>query len=127
MYSALKKNGKKLYELAREGKTIDRPPREVQVHSISLTGHDSTDVASHLALPEFGLEVEVSGGTYIRTLIADIGAHCGTCAHMTGLLRTRVGPFRLEHCIHNHQWENEGDIFAHVDYCSTLLPDVNIT
>lgn len=84
MYSALKVDGKKLYELAREGKTVERKAREVQIFSIS-------DI--RIELPEVEFLVECSKGTYIRTLCYDIGKKLGCGATMTHLERTRVGQF----------------------------------
>ena len=90
MYSALKVDGKKLYELAREGKTVERKAREVQIFSISIIQTE---------LPEVEFIVECSKGTYIRTLCYDIGRKLGCGATMTKLCRTRVGSFRVEDAI----------------------------
>ncbi len=87
MYSALKVNGKKLYELARAGKVVERQPRQVTVHRI---------VIKSMELPRVTMEVECSKGTYIRTLCHDIGAKLGCGGCMESLLRTRVGSFLLE-------------------------------
>lgn len=86
MYSALKVNGKKLYELAREGKTVERRSRKVMIRSIRITEID---------LPRIRMEVECSKGTYIRTLCHDIGEKLGCGGCMESLLRTRVGGFTL--------------------------------
>lgn len=90
MYSALKVNGKKLYELAREGREIERQPRHVDITFIRITVMD---------LPEVRFEVGCSKGTYIRTLCADIGDKLGCGAVMAELKRTRVGNFRIEDSI----------------------------
>lgn len=82
MYSALKFDGKPLYEYAREGRTIERPPRPITVHAIELI---ATDMHS------FTLDVAVSSGTYVRTLVEDIARAWGGCAHVTALRRIRVG------------------------------------
>lgn len=87
MYSALKVNGKKLYELAREGKEIERKPRRVMIYEISL---------SEVDLPYFSIRVRCSKGTYIRTLCHDIGIRLGTLAAMEELTRTKSGQFTLE-------------------------------
>lgn len=84
MYSALKVNGKKLYELAREGKTVERKPRKVILYSIQVKKMD---------LPRVWMDVECSKGTYIRTLCEDIGRLLGTGGCMEQLKRTRVGNF----------------------------------
>lgn len=87
MYSALKVGGKKLYELAREGKTVERKSRRVLIHDIRV---------KDACLPRIRMEVECSKGTYIRTLCHDIGESLGTGGCMESLLRTRVGRFALK-------------------------------
>ena len=87
MYSAIKVDGKKLYELAREGKTVERAPREVEVYNITV---------EDVSLPTFSMEVHCSKGTYIRTLCHDIGEKLTTHGTMSKLLRTKVGIFTLE-------------------------------
>lgn len=84
MYSALKVNGKKLYELAREGKTVERKSRRVQILNIRILEMD---------LPRIRMEVECSKGTYIRTLCHDIGESLGTGGCMERLIRTKSGSF----------------------------------
>ena len=84
MYSALKHKGKRLYELAREGIEVEREPRRVSIHDLTL---------GDLNLPEFELQVHCSKGTYVRTLAEDIGEALGCGAHVTGLRRTGVGPY----------------------------------
>lgn len=86
MYSAVKQDGKKLYELAREGKTVDREAREIEVYSID---------AQHISDDEYTLECTVSKGTYIRTLCTDIGGKCGCGAVMSSLIRTNAGGFDI--------------------------------
>lgn len=85
-YSAVKINGKKLYEYARSGQTIDLPKREVEVHlkKISYSGE------------KIHIRVRVSKGTYIRSLIRDIGRKLGTYATMTDLCRTEQGKISLK-------------------------------
>ena len=87
MYSALKVNGKKLYELAREGKTIERKPRPVVFYEIRILD---------MELPLVRISVTCSKGTYIRTLCNDIGEKLGCGGAMEELLRTRSGNFTLE-------------------------------
>lgn len=89
MYSALKVNGKKLYELAREGKEIERKARRVMIYRIEIMEIDT-------GKQEARLFVECSKGTYIRTLCADIGEKLGVGGTMKSLLRTRVERFLLE-------------------------------
>lgn len=87
MYSALKVNGKKLYELAREGKVIERKARPVKILDIQILEVD---------LPKVRMEVSCSKGTYIRTLCHDIGEKLGCGGCMESLIRTRVSTFRIE-------------------------------
>lgn len=86
MYSALKVNGRKLYELAREGKTVERKSRQVSIHEIRIMEMD---------LPRVKMSVECSKGTYIRTLCQDIGDRVGTGGCMEHLVRTRSGRFEI--------------------------------
>lgn len=90
MYSAVKINGKRLYQLARQGHTIERPAREVTIHELVITG---------VELPLVTMRVRCSKGTYIRTLCQDIGEKLGTGGAMESLLRTRVGSFTLDQSI----------------------------
>ena len=87
MYSALKVNGKKLYELAREGKTVERKSRKVTIYQIHI---------KEIQLPRVRMEVTCSKGTYIRTLCHDIGNLLGTGGCMEELTRTKVGRFELK-------------------------------
>lgn len=87
MYSALKVNGKKLYELAREGKTVERKARPVTFYQIKILS---------MNLPHVELEVTCSKGTYIRTLCNDIGEKLGCGGCMETLVRSRVGRFGLD-------------------------------
>lgn len=87
MYSALKVNGKKLYELARNGIEIERKPRHVEIPDIEVV---------ECTLPEIRFRVSCSKGTYIRALCADIGDKLGCGATMKTLVRTRVGNFNIE-------------------------------
>lgn len=86
MYSALKVNGKKLYELAREGKVVERAPRRVKIYEIEILD---------MELPVVKMRVACSKGTYIRTLCADIGDRLGCGGAMQSLVRTKAGPFEL--------------------------------
>ncbi len=87
MVSAVRIDGKRLHELAREGKEIERPPRPVTVHRFDVTPTDDPLV--------YRAEVDCSSGTYIRTLAADLGRALGGGAHLRNLRRTAVGPFTL--------------------------------
>ena len=87
MYSALKVNGKKLYELAREGKEVERKARPVTIHYIEIMD---------MQLPELTIRVGCSKGTYIRTLCHDLGERLGCGAAMAALERTKSGEFTVE-------------------------------
>lgn len=87
MYSAVKRNGKKLYELARQGIEVERAAREITIHSI-----DILDISKD----RLTIDVHCSKGTYIRTLCADIGDKLGTGACMTSLRRTAAGMFTID-------------------------------
>lgn len=89
MYSALKVNGQKLCDLARKGITVEREPRPITISRLELTQFDGTDGV---------IEVDCSSGTYIRTLIHDIGEKLGTGAVMTSLCRTRACGFDISQC-----------------------------
>lgn len=87
MYSALKVNGKKLYELAREGKEVERKARDITIYEIEVLKEEH---------PEYEIRVVCSKGTYIRTLCHDIGERLGCGGVMTQLTRTAVGEFGIE-------------------------------
>ena len=87
MYSAIKVNGQKLYDLARKGETIEREARDIFIESIELLEFDGKKAK---------IKCSVSKGTYIRSLIYDIGEKLGTFAVMTSLLRTKVGEETLD-------------------------------
>lgn len=93
MVSAVKIDGRRLHELARQGIEVERPPRPVTVHSLDVgpgpPGEDGI----------FTLAVSCSSGTYIRTLAADIGTALGGGAHLRSLRRTSVGPFTLDDAV----------------------------
>ncbi len=86
MHSALKHQGRPLYEYARAGIEIERPPRKVKINALDLV---------ECSPPVVVFDVQCSAGTYIRTLAQDIGAALGCGAHLTGLTRTAVGGFQL--------------------------------
>ena len=88
MVSAVRVDGRRLHELAREGKEVDRPPRSVTVHRF--------DTASTTDPLVYRLDVHCSSGTYIRSLAADVGTALGGGAHLRDLRRTSVGPFTLD-------------------------------
>ncbi len=89
MYSAIKQDGKKLYELARAGKTVERKPRTITIHEIEILGIDWEK-------KQVTMRVACSKGTYIRTLCQDLGEALGCYAHMAELCRTKTGQFSME-------------------------------
>jgi tRNA pseudouridine55 synthase len=101
-YSALKHQGVPLYKLARMGKPVQKPPREVRVSQLAI---------KKIALPEVSFEVTCSAGTYIRTLGADIGRQLGCGGHLRALRRLGSGPFGVDAALSLDQLEaaaNEG-------------------
>lgn len=87
MYSAIKIGGKKLYELARRGESVERAPRKITVSAIDIAGRDGDD---------YILNISCSKGTYVRTLCSDIGEALGCGACMSSLRRTRAGAFSVD-------------------------------
>lgn len=96
MYSAVKVNGKKLYEYAREGKEVERPSRKVMIHNINLLDEAATFSGQEVT---FNIEIECGKGTYIRTLAVQIGELLGYPAHMSSLVRTASGSFTRAQCL----------------------------
>ena len=90
MYSSVKVNGQKLYELARKGLVVTVEPRKISIKDIEVT---------KISLPEVFFKVTCSKGTYVRALCADIGKNLGCSAHMGQLKRTRSGKFNIEKAI----------------------------
>lgn len=110
MYSALKVNGKKLYELAREGKVIERKARPVTIHDITIKEYD-------LEHQRVRMTVSCSKGTYIRTLCHDIGQKLGCGACMDRLIRTKVSRFLLEDSVtlgEIEQLRDQGKLDAYI-------------
>ncbi|MEE1961305.1 tRNA pseudouridine(55) synthase TruB [Allomuricauda taeanensis] len=87
VFSALKKDGKRLYELAREGKEVDIKPRKITLLEFEIT---------RIALPEVDFRVVCSKGTYIRSLAHDFGKALGSGAHLSALRRTKIGDFNVD-------------------------------
>ena len=102
MYSAIKVQGKKLYELARKGIEIERQERHVLIYRLQVSGFD---------LPYFDLAISCSKGTYVRTLCDDIGAVLGTGAHLFSLERSAIGPFDIKNSS-RHEELGRDDFFA---------------
>jgi tRNA pseudouridine55 synthase len=94
MYSAVKVNGKRLHQLARAGKEVERKSREVTIYNITLIEYNETP-----PFPTFKIKVRCSKGTYIRTLGVDIGKSLGYPAHMASLVRTKSGPYSMDESV----------------------------
>lgn len=102
MYSAIKINGKKLYEYARQGKKIEIQPREIEIYDLIL---DKTDIKEN----EITFTVHCSKGTYIRTLCEQIASNLGTIGYMKELNRIQVGEFKIENSITINQLKENKD------------------
>ncbi|MGO4696512.1 tRNA pseudouridine(55) synthase TruB [Paenibacillus sp. 2TAB26] len=127
MFSAVKVDGKRLYELAREGKTVERKSRKVTIHQIDLI-----DTQLDLDQPQISFSVVCSKGTYIRTLCVDIGKALGVPATMAHLTRTMSGGITKESCLTLEQIEQlqqSGELSGHIisaDEAITHLDRVTI-
>lgn len=107
MYSAIKVNGKKLYEYARSGKTVDIPEREIEIYDLNLLDFNVEDKT-------IVFEIFCSKGTYIRTVCEQLANKLGTFGYMKELNRTRVGEFRIEDSVNIEELEehvNDKDFF----------------
>lgn len=89
-YSAIKIDGVRAYKLAREGKEVEMPTREITIHSLELDSYE---------YPELNITTHVSSGTYIRTLASDIGESLGTGAYCKELRRTVVGDYSIDNAV----------------------------
>ncbi len=90
MWSALKVNGKRLYKYAQQGVSVERAPRDVVIHAIAVTA---------IAMPSVRMTVSCSKGTYIRTLVEDIGEALGCGAYVTNLRRTRIDSWSVDEAV----------------------------
>lgn len=107
MYSAVKIGGKKLYELARKGQSVERKPRSIAIHELELCDFDGKTAR---------IRVVCSKGTYIRTLCHDIGAALGTGGCLSSLRRTRAGRFAIDDCVTMEQIQQARDQNAHMAF-----------
>lgn len=96
MYSAIKKNGVPLYDLARQGKTVERDPRQIRISELKTLSFDGETAR---------IRVKCSAGTYIRTLAEDLAEHCGCYAHLTALERTYACGFYVNEAVTLEQLE----------------------
>lgn len=126
MYSALKHQGRPLYEYARKGITIDRPARAISIHRLELN-----EVRDN----ELDLTVECSKGTYIRSLVEDIGSDLGCGAHVSMLRRFKAGHFTLADAVTLNELESQAETDSNSNVCrqidrylrpvDCLLPDLD--
>lgn len=119
-YSAIKVQGRKAYELAREGKPVDLYPREVEILKLEMLSYNPPDLA---------VVIECSAGTYIRSIAHDLGARLTTGAFLASLRRTRSGPFTIEESVPLHQLEHSfmgGDWREYLRPAADALPDLPI-
>lgn len=112
MYSAIKVDGKKLYELAREGKTVELEPRELFISSIDIEGEDDT----------YRMRIACSKGTYIRTLCEDIGKKLGCGATMSALCRYSSGNFTIDDAL----TPDELEVLSPEERTARLIPAENL-
>ncbi len=120
MYSAIKKDGVRLYELARQGKEIERESRLVTIKEITLL--------ERLNETDFIIDVTCSKGTYIRTLGADIGDYLGVGACLTELERTSVSGFNISDCVDLEAFEKEPEKYLKsAEECVKHLKSINVS
>lgn len=131
MYSAVKINGKKLYEYARAGQTVDRPAREITIKSFVRTSPVMTDEAAGLV--SFSFKVECSKGTYVRTLAVDLAEQLGYAGHMSKLQRTASNGLMIKDAVKLSEIEvamEAGELSSLMypaEYAVSDLPRVNLT
>ena len=115
MYSALKLQGKPLYKLARKGVEVDRQPRQVTIHDITLRTWQSPDAT---------VDVRCSPGTYVRSLAHDVGAALGCGAHLAALTRLSSGSFTIEDAVKLEDLEGPEDLRGLVHPMDAALQDL---
>jgi tRNA pseudouridine55 synthase len=121
MYSALKRDGKALYEYAREGIVLEREARPVTIHALEMLGYDA---------PVLTVQVTCSKGTYVRVLGEDIGGRLGCGAHLTGLRRIQVGALTVDGMVTLEQLQAHPDplsLLAPVDALLSTFPRLDLT
>ncbi|MBO8170970.1 MAG: tRNA pseudouridine(55) synthase TruB [Bacillaceae bacterium] len=127
MFSAVKVKGKRLYELARQGKQVERKSRRVTIYDLELRDYEWKE--NRLIL---SFRVTCSRGTYIRVLCEDIGRALGYPAHMSGLVRTRSGPYEIRDCVTFEEMEQRVEeksweaLLRPIDSALTHLPRVEV-
>ena len=129
MYSAVKVNGKRLYEYARKGEIVERPTRKVMIYSLELLDDADNFEGEEVT---FRIRIACSKGTYIRTLAVQIGEKLGYPAHMASLVRTASGTFTENECVTLQQVEeimNEGkidEVLLPVEYALSSYPFIEV-
>ncbi len=123
MYSALKQNGKKLYELAREGITVERLPRQINIHQLIL---------QKISGDEIKMQTTCSKGTYIRVLAESIAEKLGTVGHLTTLERIKTGGFKIDDALTLDElsalsFQQRLDVLLPVDTLVKHLPKIDLT
>ena len=125
MYSAIKRDGKNLYELARRGIEVTREARQVCVKRLTLISYEDGELT---------FETDVSKGTYIRVLADDMAMRLGTCAHLTALRRTRVGDLSIDDAVpfselddKTKSIEQRRQLLKGADFLLQSLPALNLT
>ncbi len=119
MFSAIKKDGVRLYELARQGEDVERTPRRIKIHEINLLERNGD---------EFVIDVLCSKGTYIRSLADDLGKYLGCGACLTALRRTKTAQFDISQCATLEQIENEPEKFLlPAENAVNYLKEVNLS
>ncbi|WP_075617565.1 tRNA pseudouridine(55) synthase TruB [Paenisporosarcina indica] len=130
MYSAVKVNGKKLYEYARAGIEVERPTRQVTIYELTLLSEEYTFTGEVIS---FRIRVACSKGTYIRTLAVQIGEKLGFPAHMSHLVRTASGTFTPDKCLTLSQVQERVDnetleeYLYDLDYALHDMPKIEVT
>ncbi len=122
MYSAIKQNGTRMYELARRGESVQIPPREIEVFSLTKTTPLNDD-------NEFAIDCTVSKGTYIRSLCRDIGMTLGCGATLTSLTRTTTAGFSLKQCVDldSLTQENISQYVLPCDLAVNYMPRISVS
>lgn len=134
MVSAIKIQGKRLYELAREGKTVNRDPRPVEIYDleiISIYEGKADRVDPSMLFTKIDFQVRCSKGTYVRSLAADIGNALGYGAHLSRLVRTKSGGFDLKDSISLEDIKNDPEIafcaIKSIDEALSFMPVITLT
>ena len=125
MYSAVRVGGKRLYDLARAGKAVERTPRTIEIFDLKLTDFDEEKQCG-------ALDISCSKGTYIRTLINDLGERLGTLGTMTELRRTYSQGFEISHCVTLEDLADAseagrlGELIIPVEKCFEAFPIIQL-